>query len=122
MARGKLRLTLLASALLLAAPPAFGQVIPGPGADLTLAVRNPGGKVIERLQPDGDHYDVFDAEHSFIPVGRAELRGERLVILDREGNIVATARPELLPPDSGLEDITVVRNDEGAPIGTLGRY
>ncbi|MGH6988896.1 MAG: hypothetical protein ACREFD_08250 [Stellaceae bacterium] len=108
--------------LWLVASAAFGQVVPGPGAGRTLVIRNRQGKVIESLRPHGNHYDVFSAQQGFIPAGRAEMRGQRLVIYDRHGNIVATARPELLPPDSPLEDITVVRNTHGAPIGTIGRY
>jgi hypothetical protein len=122
MARVKLGLTLLAASVSMVALPALGQVIPSPASGRTLAVRNLEGKVIERLRPEGNHYQVFDAQHRFIPAGRAELWGQKLVIFGRDGKVVATARPELLPPDSPLKDITVVRNADGAPIGTLGRY
>ena len=121
MASGNLRLILLAVFLSIASGPAFGQVIPGPGAGRDLFIRDRTGKVIEHLHPDGDHYDFFTAQNSFILAGRAELTGPRLVIYDAEGRIVATARPELLPPDSPLYDITTVRNADGDLIGTLGR-
>jgi hypothetical protein len=121
MARVKLRLTLIAALLLVLSLPALGQVIPRPGAGHDLFIRDRNGKVIERLVPDGDHYDVFDAQHDFIPLGRADMMGQRLVITDRNGHVLATARPELLPPDSALDDITVVRSAAGKPIGTLGR-
>lgn len=122
MARGKLHLTLGLVLLSLAASPAMAQVIPAPGAGRPLVIHDRDGKLVERLQPDDGHYEVFDAQHGFIPAGRAEMRGQRLILYDRNGHIVATARPELLPPDAPLSEITIVRNRNGEPIGTLGRY
>jgi hypothetical protein len=45
-----------------------------------------------------------------------------MAIYDLNDNVVATMRAELLPPDSGLSIITIVRDRDGHPIGFLERY
>jgi hypothetical protein len=104
------------------AGPVRAQTIPDPSADRELFIHDKAGKTIERLYPHGDRYDVFDLKHQFEVVGYATMLGQRLIIYDFHDNIVATARAELLPPDSDLEDITIVRDRRGHPIGTLARY
>lgn len=111
---------ILATTLL--ARPVDAQIIPDPAANRTLYVRNNTGKIIERLAPHGDQYDVYDVARTLLPSGYAKLLGTRLIIYDRFNNVVATARAELLPPDAGLSVISVVRDRTGHPIGYLERY
>lgn len=106
----------------LGALPADAQVIPDPAAGKSLYIRDRNGKVVERLQPDGDQYDVYDSQRQFTPIGHARLLGRRMVIYDMQDNIVATMRAELLPPDSPLSVITIVRDAQGHPIGLLERH
>lgn len=107
---------------LLATASAYAQVIPSPRLGKQLYIRNTAGRIVERLQPDGDRYDVFEINHDFTPIGTAEMLGPRMVIYDRNRNIVATIRAELLPPNSDLSVITIVRDRAGHPIGVLERY
>jgi hypothetical protein len=106
----------------IAAIPAKAQVIPDPAAGKSLYIRDRNGKIVERLQPDGNQYDVYDSQRQFMPIGHARLLGRRMVIYDMQDNIVATMRAELLPPDSPLSVITVVRDAQGHPIGLLERH
>lgn len=80
--------------------PTLAQTVPPPGAGHPLYIRDRGGKLIERLQPDGDQYDVFDMQHFSVPIGHARMLGRRMVIYDRQNHVVATVRAELPPPDS----------------------
>lgn len=102
--------------------PADAQVIPDPAAGRPLYIRDRNGKIVERLQPDGNQYDVYDSQRQLTPIGHARLLGRRMVIYDLQDNIVATMRAELLPPDSPLSVITVVRDAQGHPIGLLERH
>jgi hypothetical protein len=104
------------------AAPAHAQTIPPPSAQRQLYIYDKAGKTIESLTPNYDHYEVFDFAHRYKAVGYARMLGQRLIIYDLDNNIVATARAELLPPDSNLRDITTVRDRRGRPIGTLARY
>jgi hypothetical protein len=106
----------------IAVPPAAAQVIPDPRAGRQLYISNKVGKIIERLQPNGDRYDVYDVKRQSLPIGYAKLLGRRMAIYDLNDNVVATMRAELLPPDSGLSIITIVRDRDGHPIGFLERY
>lgn len=107
---------------ILASAPAIAQVIPDPSAGRQLYIADNNGKVIERLQPHGRVYDVYDVRRSLMPVGYARVLGRRMVVYDMQNNIVATMRAELLPPDTPLSVITVVRDPEGHPIGLLERH
>ena len=104
------------------AVPAIAQVIPEPSAGHQLYIRDKGGKVIERLQPNGDKYDVYDVRRSLLPMGYAKVLGRRMVVYDLQNNIIATMRAELLPPDSDLALITIVRDPQGHPMGLLERH
>ena len=106
----------------IAAFPAHAQVIPDPRAGHQLYVRNTIGQLIQRLQPDGDRYDVYDVKRQSGLVGYAKMLGRRLTIYDLSDNVVATMRAELLPPGSGMSVITIVRDRDGHPIGFLERY
>jgi hypothetical protein len=103
------------------AVPVHAQVIPSPRAGQQLYVRNSAGKIVERLQPNGDQYDVIDTRQS-TRTGYAVLIGRRMVIYDLNNNIVATVRAELLPPDANLSAITIVRDTHGHSIGVLEHY
>lgn len=113
---------IFALALLFVAGPVSAQVIPSPTAGRQLYVRNNAGQIIERLQPDGDRYSVFNIKRLLTPVGYAKLLGRRLVIYDLNDHPIASARAELLPPDSSLAAITIVRDSHGQAIGVLERY
>lgn len=102
--------------------PAHAQTVPPPEAGHQLYIRDRDGKLIERLQPDGNQYEVFDMRHLSLPIGHARMLGRRMVIYDRRNHVVATVRAELPPPDSDLSVITVVRDADGHPIGLLERY
>lgn len=117
-----MRLRLFALSLLLSLPAvaAMAQVIPAPEMGRTLFISNQNHKTIERLQPHGDQYDVFDIRR-FALVGYAKLLGNRMIVYDLRNNIVATMRAELLPPNSPLSWITVVRDPDGRAIGFLQR-
>jgi hypothetical protein len=104
------------------AVPAAAQIIPDPSLNKTLYIRNKAGKIVERLQPHGEQYDVYDAKRQFAPIGYAKIIGRRLVMYDINNNITATARAEMVPPDSGLTAITIVRDRSGHEIGMLERY
>lgn len=114
------RLFALLLLALLFALPAAAQVIPAPQMGRTLFITDQNQKVVERLQPAGDHYDVFDVRR-FKTIGHAKLLGRRLIVYDLRNHIVATMRAEFLPPDSPLTLITVVRDANGHAIGFLGR-
>lgn len=109
-------------AAMLVALPALAQTVPPPEAGHQLYIRDRAGKLIERLQPDGNQYEVFDMRRFSLPIGHARMLGRRMVIYDRQNHIVATVRAELPPPDSDLSVITVVRDADGRPIGLLERY
>lgn len=116
---------LLTGAIVLAAAvaiPALAQTVPPPEAGHQLYIRDRGGKLIERLQPNGNQYEVFDIRRFSMPIGHARMLGGRMVIYDRENHVVGTVRAELPPPDSDLSVITVVRDAGGHPIGLLERY
>jgi hypothetical protein len=115
-------LTIAAILTVLAAVPAHAQVIPGPENGKELYIRNQNGRIVERLRPNGHRYDVFEYAGRLAPIGTAELFGPRMVIYDLNHNVVATLRAELLPPNSDLSVITVVRDRAGHPIGLLERY
>jgi hypothetical protein len=115
-------LTAVGLAVMLAALPASAQTVPPPEAGHQLYIRDRAGKLIERLQPDGHQYEVFDIGRFSLPIGHARMLGRRMVIYDRQNHIVATVRAELPPPDSDLSVITIVRNTAGHPIGLLERY
>lgn len=102
--------------------PAYAQVIPDPSAGRQLYIRNNVGKIIERLQPNGSRYDVYDMKRQSLPIGYAKMLGRRMTIYDLNDNVVATMRAELLPPGSDLSIITIVRDRDGHPIGFLERY
>ena len=102
---------------------AEAQVIPSPAQGRQLFIRNRQGTLVERLQPNGNQYDVYDTRRSrFSRIGYAKLLGRRMVIYDLNNRVAATMRPELLPPDSPLPVITIVRDPNGHAIGTLERY
>lgn len=102
--------------------PALAQTVPPPQAGHQLYIRDRGGKLIERLQPVGNQYEVFDMRHFSLPIGHARMLGQRMIIYDRQDRVVATVRAELPPPDSDLSVITIVRDADGHPIGLLERY
>lgn len=124
MAHGARHLSLILAlaGTLGAAVPAAAQVIPDPSAGKQLYIRNKAGRVIERLQPVGDRYDVYDMKKQFSPIGYAEIIGKRLIIYDMNNHPTASVRAELLPPDSDLSVISIVRDRDGHPIGLLERH
>ncbi len=85
-----------------------------------LFITDQNQKVVERLQPAGDHYDVIDLRQ-FKLIGHAKPLGRRMIVYDLHNKIIATMRAEMLPPDSPLTLITVVRDPDGHAIGFLGR-
>jgi len=107
---------------LLLVAPAFAQVIPSPSANRQLYIRNNNGKIIERLSPRLNQYDVFDTRRGMAPIGIAKILGQRLIIYDLNNHMMASVRAELLPPDSNLSIISIVRDSNGHPIGMLERY
>jgi len=113
---------ILAAAVSLAAGAAQAQVIPDPTAGKQLYIRNKAGRVIERLQPVGDRYNVYDMKRQFTPIGYAKILGRRLVIYDMNHQPMASVRAELMPPDTDLSAISIVRDRDGHPIGLLERY
>jgi len=114
--------TLTISFSLLLATSAFAQLIPSPSANRQLYIRNNNGKVIERLSPRLNQYDVFDMRRGTTPIGVAKILGQRLIIYDLNNHMMASVRAELLPPDSNLAIISIVRDRNGHPIGMLERY
>jgi hypothetical protein len=115
-------LILLLAILLAAAVPTHAQVIPDPNRGYQLYIRNIAGRVVERLQPVGDRYDLYDLKRQFTPIGYAKILGRRLIIYNMNNHPIASVRAELLPPDSSLAAISIVRDNHGQAIGVLEHY
>jgi hypothetical protein len=55
-------------------------------------------------------------------LGWATRVGSTLAFYNREGRETATARRELLPPNTGMGVLAVLRDLSGNPIGTIARH
>jgi hypothetical protein len=115
-------LVTLSLALGVAAGAAHAQIIPEPSQDKVLYVRDLDNKVVERLVPHRDRYDLFDPNRGGVAIGYAKMIDRRLEFFDKTDKVTAVARPELLPPESELSAIAVVRDQTGNKLGTLSRY
>ena len=120
--RGNTLLTLIVAGCLFAALPARSQVLPDPSVNRTYLIRAPGGTIIYHLIPRRDHYEVFGRKSRVFAAGVAKRLGNRLIIYNLRSQVIGIVRPELLPPDSELSAIAIVRDAEGNQIGILARY
>lgn len=117
---GHLLLTILVA--LFIAHAATAQTLPDPSINLSYVVRGPSKVVIWILVPRRDHYEIFNRYEHFNPLGTARRVGSRLMIYDRFNHVMGSIRPELLPPDSEMSAVAVVRNSTGQQIGILSRF
>jgi len=123
MSRTHLRFVLPLVILVLApAIQASAQAIPDPAANKELVIRDIDGTVIETLVPHGDRYDIFDSRRGGRPDGYMKRVGRQLMLYDRDDQPAGRVTGEMLPPDSDLSALAVVRDSLGRKIGTLFRY
>lgn len=101
--------------------PADAQVIPDPHAGKTYVVRDASGKIVERLIPDGDQFQLIDPIQQK-RIGWVKKLSSRLIFYNMSGHTIGTAKFELLPAGTSVGAIAVVRDPLGRMIGLLGRY
>jgi hypothetical protein len=101
---------------------AGAEILPDPAANHIYTIRDNSGRVVELLVPKRDHFDIFASERGTELLGHTRRLGDRLLLYDRQNRLVASIRPELLPPESEISAIAVVRDTLGNQIGLLSRY
>ncbi len=123
MARGgHLLLTILFVTFVGFAGPARAELLPDPSVNLSYVVRGPSKVVLWLFIPRRDHYEIFNRFNHITPVGTARRVASRMILYDQYGHIMGSIRPELLPPDSEMSAVAVVRDGVGKEIGILSRF
>jgi polysaccharide biosynthesis protein PslE len=113
-------LSLLLLMALAAAPTiAKGVDLLDPDYGRRLAVRGTNDKVVEVLVPTQGRFMRHSATGE--PLGWAKRVGRTLMFYDLDGHVTATARRELLPINSSLSGIAILRDPLGHPIGAISR-
>ena len=95
----------------------FDRLDPGYGRGLV--VRDQSGQASEYLYPQNGRFERTSRNGKNL--GWATRVGSTLAFYNREGRETATARRELLPPNTGMGVLAVLRDLSGHPIGTIAR-